>query len=99
MPAAVACPGPRVPPAVPGAEPELRVGLAVGASSVTLGGDGELFVTDDATGQPIGSMPAGVTWVVVADTPGLHVVKPDGSPAERHLGISAVNVTEAIPAS
>ena len=66
----------------------------MGASSVTLGGDGELFVTDDATGQPISSMPAGVTWVVVADTPGLHVVKPDGSPAERHLGISAVNVTE-----
>ena len=94
MPAAVACPGPRVPPAVPGAEPELRVGLAVGASSVTLGGDGELFVTDDANGQPIGSMPAGVTWVVVPDTPGLHLVKADGSPAERHLGISAVNVTE-----
>src|SRR5213083_2330009 len=86
LPAAVACPGPRVPPAVPGAEPELRVGLAVGAPSVTLGGDGN--------GQPIGSMPAGVTWVVVPDTPGLHLVKADGSPAERHLGISAVNVTE-----
>src|SRR5438034_3262217 len=92
---AAGCARPQPSPLItPGAEPELRVGLAVGASSVTLGGDGELFVTDDATGQPISSMPAGGTWVVVADTPGLHVVKPDGSPAERHLGISAVNVTE-----
>src|SRR5438874_31377 len=59
LPAAVACPGPRVPPAVPGAEPELRVGLAVGASSVTLGGGGELCVADEATGQPISSMREG----------------------------------------
>ena len=59
-----------------------------------LGGDGELFVTDDANGEPIGSVPAGAAWAVVTDTPGLHLVKPDGSPTERHLGISAVNVTE-----
>jgi len=38
---------------VPGAEPELRIGLAVGLRTVSLGGEGggELFVTDDATGQ------------------------------------------------
>jgi len=73
----------------------LRIGLAVGASSVTLGGDGELFVTDDGNGQPIGSIPAGVAWTVVADTGGgLRLVPPGGSPTERHAGISAVSVTE-----
>ncbi|HYK82530.1 MAG TPA: SpoIID/LytB domain-containing protein [Gemmatimonadales bacterium] len=70
------------------------MGIAVGAPSVTLGGDGELFVTDDGTGQPLGSIPPTVTWTVVADTPGLRVVKPDGTHSERHFGISAVNVTE-----
>src|SRR5690349_23172116 len=68
--------------------------LVAGASSVTLGGDGELFVTDDTNGQPIGSIPAGVTWTVVPDTVGLRLVKPDGTRSERHAGLSAVNVTE-----
>jgi len=78
----------------PGAEPEVRIGLVAGAPSVTLGGDGELFVTDDTNGQPIGSIPAGVTWTVVPDTVGLRLVKPDGTRSERHAGLSAVNVTE-----
>ena len=81
-------------PVTPGAEPEVRIGLLVGASSVTLGGDGELFVTDDTNGQPIGSIPAGVTWTVVPDTVGIRLVKPDGMRSERHAGLSAVNVTE-----
>ena len=75
-------------------EPELRVGLAVGAASVTLGGDGELFVTDDGNGEPLGSVPAGASWTIVPDTGGLHVVRPDGSRSARHVGISAVSVTE-----
>ena len=66
----------------------------MGAPSVTLGGDGELFVTDDGNGEPLGSIPVGTTWTVVADTPGLRLVKPDGSRSEHHFGISAVNVTE-----
>jgi hypothetical protein len=59
--AAAACPQPATQPAPAGGEPELRVGLAVGAPSVVLGGDGggELFITDDANGQPVGSIPAG----------------------------------------
>jgi len=61
---------------------------------VTLGGDGELFVTDDGSGDPLGSIPAGSSWTVVADTVGLRLVKPDGTRSERHFGISAVNVTE-----
>jgi stage II sporulation protein D (peptidoglycan lytic transglycosylase) len=70
------------------------VGIAVGAPSVTLGGDGELFVTDDGSGEPLGSVPVGAIWTVVADTPGLRLVKSDGGRSERHSGISAVNVTE-----
>ena len=70
------------------------MGLVAGAPSVTLGGDGELFITDDANGEPIGSIPAGTAWTVVIDTPGIRLVKPDGSRGEPRGGISAVNVTE-----
>jgi len=73
----------------------LRIGLVAGAPGVSLGGDGELFVSDDSNGEPLGSIPSGATWTVVVDTPGLRLVKPDGSRSERRLGISAVNVTEA----
>jgi stage II sporulation protein D (peptidoglycan lytic transglycosylase) len=89
-----ACGRPHASPLTPGAEPELRVGIVAGAPSITLGGDGELFVTDDSNGEPIGSIPAGTAWTVVIDTPGVRVVKPDGSRGERHAGLSAVNVTE-----
>jgi stage II sporulation protein D len=89
---AAACARPR--PAAPGPEPELRVGIVAGAPRVTLGGDGELFVTDDATGQPLGAIPVGERWTVLADSVGLRLVRPDGSRTERHFGISAVNVTE-----
>src|SRR5256885_4531793 len=76
-------------PLTPGAEPELRIGLVAGAPSVTLGGDGELFITDDANGEPIGSIPAGTAWTVVSDTLGIRLVKPDGSRGERRGGHSA----------
>src|SRR3989449_6295533 len=89
-----ACGGPQPSPLTPGTEPELRIGLVAGAPSVTLGGDGELFITDDANGEPIGSIPAGTAWTVVSDTLGIRLVKPDGSRGERRGGISAVNVTE-----
>jgi stage II sporulation protein D len=54
-----------------------------------------LFVTDDATGEPLGAIPAGQTWTVVPDTQGgLRLVRPDGTSTDSHRGISAVNVTE-----
>jgi stage II sporulation protein D (peptidoglycan lytic transglycosylase) len=88
-----ACPQPRS--EVLGPEPELRVGLTTGASTVYLGGDGELFVADDGNGTPVGAIPAGRTWTVVPDSSGgLVLVRPDGTRTERHGGISAVNVTE-----
>src|SRR5256885_6131527 len=86
-------------PLTPGAEPELRIGLVAGAPSVTLGGDGELFITDDANGEPIGSIPAGTAWTVVSDTLGIRLVKPDGSRGERRGGLSAGERTgEPLPA-
>ena len=51
-------------------------------------------MSDDSNGEPLGSIPVGTTWTVVVDTPGLRLVKPDGSKLERRSGISAVNVTE-----
>jgi stage II sporulation protein D len=103
---AAGCPRPRAVPA-PAGEPELRVGLAVGAASVVLGGDGELFVTDDGDGQPVGSIPAGARWTAVPDSASgggagggggggakLRLVRPDGTGTEPHRGIAVVNVTE-----
>src|SRR2546429_4840152 len=64
-----ACARPHPSPLTPGAEPELRVGLIAGAPSVTLGGDGELLVTDDSNGEPIGPAPAGPAWSAPGRTP------------------------------
>jgi stage II sporulation protein D len=72
----------------------------VGVASVVLGGDGsgELFVTDDGDGQPVGSIPAGARWTAVPDSASrgtrLRLVKPDGTATEPHRGIAVVNVTE-----
>jgi stage II sporulation protein D len=90
-----ACPWPRgggVP--TPGEEPEVRVGLGVELTRVTLGGDGELFLTDDRTGAAIGAVAAGVTWTARPDSGDLVLERPDGSRAGRYGGISAVNVSE-----
>src|SRR5437016_13339643 len=87
-----ACGRPQPSPLTPGAEPELRIGLVAGAPSVTLGGDGELFITDEANGEPIGSIPAGTDWTVVRDTVGIRLVQPGGSRGDRPGGISTVNV-------
>ena len=98
--AAAACPRPATQPSPARGEPELRVGLAVGAASVVLGGDGggELFITDDATGQPVGSIPAGARWTAVPDSASagmrLRLLRADGTLTEAHRGIALVNVTE-----
>ena len=94
---AAACPWPRGGAGpTPAEEPELRVGLGVEFPRVTLGGDGELFLTDDRSGAAIGAVPAGVAWTAVADTGegGLVLERPDGSRTGRFRGISAVNVSE-----
>jgi stage II sporulation protein D len=97
---ALGCPHPGAAPTPTAGEPELRVALAVDVQSVVLGGDasGELFVTDDGTGQAVGSIPAGARWIAIPDsaTRGakLRLVRPDGTTTEPHTGIALVNVTE-----
>jgi len=98
--ATAACPRPpRAPqPAVAG-EPELRIGLAVGMPNASIGGpeSGELFVSEAATGLPVGSIPAGVRWVVFpdsADPSRLRLVKPDSTRTDALRGVAVVNVTE-----
>jgi len=88
------CHGPT--PLAPSSEPELRIGLGVGLPRVTLGSTdgGELIVTAEAGGEPIGSVPGGTTWTVVPDSAGLRVVRPDGSRSAVHRRITGVNVTE-----
>jgi stage II sporulation protein D len=89
------CPHPQPSTVTGGPEPELRVGLAVGLTSVRLGGDGELFVTDDGNGQPVGAIAPGSVWTITVDSnAGFTFLRPDGTRTERHLGVSAVNVTE-----
>lgn len=65
-------------------------------SSISLGGDGELLVTDDGDGQLLGSIPVGTRWSIVPDSggTGVRVVQPDGSLSEPHPGVFAVNVSE-----
>ncbi|MFN2571952.1 MAG: SpoIID/LytB domain-containing protein [Gemmatimonadales bacterium] len=86
-------------PATPSAEPELRVGLAVGSANASIGGPdgGELFISDATSGVAVGSVPAGVRWVAEpdsADRSRLRLVRPDGSRTEPLRGIAVVNVTE-----
>jgi stage II sporulation protein D len=83
----------------PSVEPELRVGLATAAQVASIGGaeSGELFVSEVASGLPIGSVPAGVRWVVVADSADssrLRLVRADSSRTDALRGIAVVNVTE-----
>src|SRR6266545_4424389 len=80
-------------------EPELRVGLGVGLANASIGGpeSGELFVSEAASGTPVGSIPAGVRWVVFPDSVDpsrLRLVKPDSTRTEPLRGVAVVNVTE-----
>jgi len=99
--AGAACPGggPRPGSPAPGAEPELRIGIAVGGTTASIGGpeSGELFVSDAASGLAVGSVPAGVRWVVrpdSADPSRLRLIKPDSTRTDALRGIAVVNVTE-----
>lgn len=89
-----ACPRPRAGGPEPGGEPELRVGLGTTLDRVRLGGDAELFLTDERGGAPIGAIPAGAVWSVVPFAGGLRLERPDGSVTPVYQGLSAVSVTE-----
>jgi stage II sporulation protein D (peptidoglycan lytic transglycosylase) len=98
--ATAACPRPRgAPQPAASGEPELRIGLAVGLPNASIGGpeSGELFVSEAASGTAVGSIPAGVRWVVVSDSADparLRLMKPDSTRTAPLRGIAVVNVTE-----
>src|SRR6266542_937477 len=98
--AAAGCARPSHGPAPVSGEPELRIGLAVGLPNASIGGgpeSGELFVSEAASGVAVGSIPAGVRWVVLpdsADASRLRLLRPDSTRTEPLRGIAVVNVTE-----
>lgn len=97
--AGAGCPRPASGPQPVAAEPELRIGLAVGLGNASIGGpeSGELFVSEAASGVAVGSVPAGVRWVVLpdsADPSRLRLLRPDSTRTDALRGIAVVNVTE-----
>jgi stage II sporulation protein D len=56
-------------------EPQLRIGLAVGVPSATVGGGGDLVVTDPS-GARLGAIPAGEPWQAVPSGIGVSVQPP-----------------------
>jgi stage II sporulation protein D len=57
------------------AEPQLRIGLAVAASSATIGGGDDLVITDPS-GARIAAVPAGEQWRVVPSGAGIQLQPP-----------------------
>jgi stage II sporulation protein D len=99
--ATAGCPhAPPAPQPAAAGEPELRIGLAVSLPTASIGGpeSGELFVSEAASGMAVGSIPAGVRWVVrpdSADPSRLRLVRPDSTRTDPLRGIAVVNVTES----
>jgi stage II sporulation protein D len=62
-------------PAAAAEEPRLRIGLAVGVPSATIGGGSELLVTDPS-GARLGAIPAAEQWRVVPSGIGVSVQPP-----------------------
>ncbi len=90
---------PTQPPDVPSPapEPQVRVGLAVGASSATIGGTVPLSVTDPA-GSALARIPAGATWRVHVSGTGLALLTSGGvttAPAEA-LGVAAASAADPV---
>jgi stage II sporulation protein D len=88
---AAACAAPGRPGAAPpraggaGAEPVIRVGIAVHTDSVAVASDGWLWIGDPATGRAIAVTDSGETWTVVRDAGDrLRVVRPDGARSQPH---------------
>jgi stage II sporulation protein D len=97
QPAPEPAPGP---PPIPGAEPsaeaptasaepELRIGLTVGAASATVGGGDELLVTDPS-GARIAAVPAGEHWRVVPAGNSIELQPPGRAGPERSEMIAVV---------
>ena len=82
---------PQARPAV-AAEPQLRIGLRVGASSATIGGGDDLVITDPS-GARVAAVPAGEQWRVVPYGAGI-ALQPPGRPGPAPMEMVAVVATD-----
>ena len=77
---------PQVPPPAPepvgGIEPEIAIGLVVGATNLTISSEAAITVTD-TMGTPVPGLPASQAWAVAPDGAGLTLVGPDGWRSDR----------------
>jgi stage II sporulation protein D len=73
-------------------QPQLRIGLAVGMPSATVGGGGDLVV-NDPSGARLAAIPAGEQWRVVTSGTGV-VVQPPGRIASTPSEMIAVIATD-----
>jgi stage II sporulation protein D len=89
-------------PAVPGtveaatAEPEIRIGLAVGASTGTIGGGSELVVTDPA-GAYLARIAAGEIWRLAITGSGLAVISPGGGSSASTTQLGVIPLDSGVP--
>jgi stage II sporulation protein D len=74
------------------AEPQLRIGLLVGASSATIGGGDDLVITDPS-GARVAAVPAGEQWRVVPYGAGI-ALQPFGRPGPAPMEMVAVVATD-----
>ena len=87
----------RQPPALPrpgSSETEIKVGLIVGAPSVTLGGTTPVAITEP-DGSPVMTIPAGQTWRVSARPAGLVFTGAGGLSSAAFDALTLVPATEA----
>ena len=74
------------------AEPQLRIGLEVGASSATIGGGDDLLITDPSGGR-IAAVAAGEQWRVVPSGSGIEL-QPPGRAGPGRMEMVAVVATD-----
>ena len=84
-------------PAPGSGEPQLRIGLAVGVSSATVGGGGDLVVTDPS-GARLAVIPAGEQWRVVPSGIGVSVQSPGrlGSAPSETIAVVATDPSQMV---
>jgi len=92
-------PVPEMPPPAPepagGIEPEIAIGLIVGAASLTVSSEAAITVTD-TMGTPVSGLPASQAWAIAPQGPGLMLVAPDGWRSERMTGLRLAPTSPAM---
>lgn len=96
VPSARPTAGPLPPPAHIQRDPEIRVGLAVAAAKVTVGGN-DVVVVNEPDGSRVTTIPPGETWQVSAVGQRLALVSPGGWVSPSLDAVSLAAADPAIP--